>query len=123
MAPIEVHDFSGHISSSEMVILLRLGGLPFHEDIGYCKNELTFVYYAHIGILELKTSSEEIVWVLFCQKKRYLILNSDGKFNMKTLIFFMHMVTGEGPPNRCYFFDTIKSRRKESINYLIRPRL
>ena len=59
---------SGHISSSEMVILLWLGGLPFHEDIGYCKNKLTFVHYAHVRIMELKTGSDKIIWVLFFQK-------------------------------------------------------
>ena len=50
---IEIHDFSGHISSSEMIIL-PLVGFHFMKILGSAKQaKLTFVYYAHIGIMGL----------------------------------------------------------------------
>ena len=73
---------SGHISSTEMVILLWLGGLPFDEDIGYCKNKLTF--YAHVGIIELKTGLDKIIWVFYVKKtKRFVNLYSFFKKRKK----------------------------------------
>ena len=128
-----------------------LDGFHFMNILGIAKT-ITFVYYAHIGILELKTSSEEIVWVLFCQKKKV----SDFKFWWKVQYENSHIFYGYGDwwgstltsqdysPSSVFFvpkliraiwciyhlykhnrllwlhvnfFDTIKPRRKESINY------
>ena len=38
-------------------------------------------------------------FTLSINPERFVISNFGGKFNMKTLIFFMDMVTGEGPPS------------------------
>ena len=47
---IEINDFSCHISSTEMIILPLVGFYFMKVLIGYCKNKLAFLYYAHMGL-------------------------------------------------------------------------